>query len=312
MSGPLLVDSAELGPGGEPMKIACEFRNLTKKFGSVTALEAVSLKIPTQSVVGLLGKNGSGKTTLLRHIIGLLLPTDGACVTLGVASDRLGADELSRIGMVHQENRFLDWMRVEQHLGYVASFYPRWDRDREGRLLKELELDRKAKVGRLSPGNAQKLAIILAVCHHPQLLLLDEPVSSLDPIAREKLLEFLLELVRDDTETIVISSHVLRDIEKVVDHIVCLDNGSTLLSGSLDDLQERFSEWIVTSKAGRLPVYFVEPFVLRAEGNSFQARVFVRDANGSLQTFKKKYEAEVEIKPLNLERMFPLFLEEKP
>jgi ABC-2 type transport system ATP-binding protein len=294
------------------MKYAFELNQLTKKFGSVTALDGVSLAIPPGSVVGLVGQNGSGKTTLLRHLIGLTLPTSGNCTTLETDSAELGPEQLSRIGAVHQENRFLTWMTVEQHLNYVGSFYETWDRDLQARLLKDLDLDRSARVGALSTGNAQKLGILLAVCHHPELLVLDEPVSALDPIARETLLAFLLELLQEKTQTIVVSSHILRDIEKIVNWVVCLKGGKVKVDASLDDLQERFSEWVVTSKTGKLPVYFEEPYILVTEGNSFQAQVFVRDANGSQAEFQRKYEADVEKRPLNLERMFPLFLEEKP
>ena len=129
------------------METAFEVRHLTKQFRDVTALDNISLSVPKQAVVGLIGRNGSGKTTLLRHIIGLYLPTSGSCTTLGCASESLGADELSRIGVVHQENRFLDWMRVKQLLRYVASFYKHWDRELEQRLLEELELEPAARVG---------------------------------------------------------------------------------------------------------------------------------------------------------------------
>lgn len=301
-------------PGGDSRgtgRAVCEVRDLTKRFGSVTALERVTLDIPAGSVVGLIGRNGSGKTTLLRHLIGLQLPTSGSCTTLGRACDKLGRDELARVGVVHQENRFVEWMTVEQHLAYVGSFYPRWDKEREARLLRELELDRKAQVGNLSPGNAQKLGILLAVCHHPELLFLDEPVSALDPIAREMMLKFLFELLEDAGRTIVISSHVLRDVEKIVDHVICLDRGHVRHAAPLDELQERFGEWLVTSKSGKLPVYFPERYVLSHEGTSFEARLFVRDANGALAEFRAAYDAEVTMRPLNLERLFPLLLEEK-
>ena len=129
------------------MKYAFELNHLTKKFGSVTALDGVSLAIPPGSVVGLVGQNGSGKTTLLRHLIGLSLPTSGNCTTLGADTAELGPEQLSRIGVVHQENRFLSWMTVEQHLNYVGSFYENGDRALQARLLKDLDLDRTARVG---------------------------------------------------------------------------------------------------------------------------------------------------------------------
>lgn len=290
---------------------AFELRDVTKQFGSVTALDRVTVSIPPRSVVGLIGRNGSGKTTLLRHLVGLALPTRGSCYTLGVSAGELGSAELSRIGVVNQENRFIDWMSVDEHIRYVSSFYPHWDRDLETRLLKDLELDRRARVGALSPGNVQKLAVILAVGHHPDLLLLDEPVSALDPISRAGMLRFLVELLQEGTRTIVISSHVLTDIERMVDHVICLHQGRLRVSAGFDELRERFCEWMVTSKNGRLPVYFPERYVVAHQGNSFQAVVSVRDAGDRLPEFKIRYEAEVAIRPLNLERLFPLLLEEK-
>jgi ABC-2 type transport system ATP-binding protein len=287
-----------------------EARELTKTFGSVTALDRVDVAVPRGSIVGLVGKNGSGKTTLLRHLLGLYLPTRGASITLGVASGELGRDQLARIGAVHQESRFLDWMTVEQHVRYVASFYPRWDRDREQRLCRDLELDADALVGALSPGNVQKLALVLAMGHHPELLVLDEPVSALDPIVRNTLLSFLVELTATDEATVVVSSHVLRDIEQIVDRVICLDVGRVTTEASLDELQERYAEWRVLAPLGGLPDRFDEPFVLRQQVNGRQALLLVRRAAAELETFRRRHGVEVEIRPLNLERLFPLLVEE--
>lgn len=292
------------------MESAFEVKNLTKTFGDVTALDNVSVSVPGPAVVGLIGRNGSGKTTLLRHVIALYLPTSGHCTTLGCPSDKLGSDELSRIGVVHQENRFLEWMKVEQQLRYVSSFYKRWDKDLEQRLVDELELEPSARVGTLSPGNAQKLGIILAVCHRPDLLILDEPISGLDPITREQFLRFLLELLHQDANTIVISSHVLHDVEKVINRVICLDRGRIKADASLDDLQERFAEWRVTVKAGRLPTHFEENYVVSQEVDSYQARLLVKGASDSLDAFKTRYGVDVDSSPLNLESMFPLLLQE--
>ena len=292
------------------MESAFEVKNLTKAFGDVTALDNVSVAVPKPAVVGLIGRNGSGKTTLLRHVIGLYLPSSGQCTTLGCPSDKLGPGELSRIGVVHQENRFLEWMKVEQQLRYVSSFYKNWDRDLEVRLLGELELEPSARVGTLSPGKAQKLGIILAVCHRPDLLILDEPVSGLGPITREQFLKFLLELLQQDAITIVISSHVLHDIEKVINRVICMDRGRVRADASLDDLQERFAEWRVSVKTGRLPTHFLEDFILSQEVDSYQARLLVNGASDNLDAFKMKYGVDVAGSPLNLERMFPLLLQE--
>lgn len=289
---------------------AFETRALTRRFGRELALDALTLAVPKGSIVGLIGRNGCGKTTLMRHLVGLQLPTSGSCTTLDRPSHELGADELRRIGIVHQESRLLEWMTVEQHLVYVASFYRTWDAQRQARLVKELELEMNARVATLSPGNVQKLAILLAVCHRPELLLLDEPVSALDPIARERLLAFLLELIREDFSTIVISSHVLRDVERVVDRIVCLEQGRLVVNEPLDDLKERYAGWRVVSSNGGLPERFEEAWVLQQEGDRRQATLLVRGTAADRAEFERRHHAVVVEEPLNLERVFPLLLEE--
>ncbi len=287
------------------MTNAIETKALTKVFGQNVALDALDLAIPAGRVVGLIGRNGSGKTTLLNHVLGLQLPTRGTCETLGRPSDRLDPALLQQIGVVHQDNRFLDALSVEDHLHYVSTFYPTWDHARRKKFLEELELDPKAKVKTLSPGNKQKLAVLLAVCHGPRLLLLDEPVSAMDPIAREALLRFLLDMLQEDPCTIVISSHVLRDVERVVDWIVCLDEGRLVENVALDELQERYAQWKVTSPEGNLPERIDEDYVLESDGDRHQARLLVRDGAAHQDAFRSRYAAEVQASPVNLERIFP-------
>lgn len=291
------------------MEYPIQTENLTKRFDKVLALDGVSLAIRPQSIVGLLGRNGCGKTTLLDHVVGLYLPTEGAVRTLGVDSAALGHDQLSSIGFVPQEIRLLDWMTVEQQLRYVSSFYPQWDSGRQARLLQDLDLDLDKRVGALSTGNLQKLAIILAVCHHPELLILDEPVSDLDPIVRARLLEFLLEVLREDQATIVVSSHILRDVEKIVDWVVCLDDGRVIADAALDDLKEQYSEWRVSSVGGELPQSFSEPFVLEQQVRGREGLLRVRADRANSSVFCVTHGVTVETHPLNLEQIFPLLLE---
>jgi ABC-2 type transport system ATP-binding protein len=221
------------------MSHVIEMRGVTKRYGRTVALDDVTVSIPRRSIVGLVGRNGSGKTTLLRHVTGLVLPDRGDCRTLGESASKLGRRELSRLGAVHHDDRLLDWMRAGQLVGYVSSFHDEWDRELERTLVAALDLDLQARVGTLSPGMRQKLCLVLATCHHPELLLLDEPLSDLDPIARRSVLGMLLERFSSDDMTIVISSHMLRDIEPVVDRIVCLEAGRVVADDPLDDLKER-------------------------------------------------------------------------
>jgi ABC-2 type transport system ATP-binding protein len=289
---------------------AFELRDLTKRFGDVVALDQVTVSVPSGSVVGLIGKNGSGKTTMIRHVVGLLLPTSGECITLGRLARELGYAELARIGIVHHEGSYLYWMTAEQQIRYVSSFYPTWDRDLERRLVAELELPLRRRVAALSSGDAQKLGLILAVTHHPSLLLLDEPMSGLDPIARERTLRFLLELIRTDESTIVISSHMLHDVQGIVDRVVCLDRGRICAAEPLDDLLERWAEWIVTAR-GSLPHLFDEPFIVAQHVNGRRAQLVVLNAAEQLAGFRERHDVEVEINAVNLERIFPHLVHER-
>lgn len=287
------------------MNCVFQAEQLTKRFNGKTVLDGIDLEIRGPAIIGLLGRNGCGKTTLMRHITGLYLPTEGRASTLGQPTGELAQEQLNRIGFVPQEVQLLDWMTVEQHLEYVSSFYPVWDLERQARLLERLELDKDDMVGTLSSGNLQKLSIILAVCHHPEFLVLDEPVSDLDPIVRSELLEFLLEVLREDEAVILVSSHVLRDVEKIVDRVVCLDGGHITTDAALDDLKESYMQWVVRKPDGVLPDIFSEPFILDQEISGRQAKLVVRDEANGLDAFCRNHQVEVEASPLNLEEMFP-------
>lgn len=287
-------------------------QRLTRRFGDKVALDGIDLDLSPSSVTGLIGRNGSGKTTLIHTIVGLLLPDSGQASTFGTRVEDLGERELSRIGAVFQENRLMGWMTVAGHLAFARQHHAEWDARREETLLAALELNPKERVGSLSPGNAQKLALLLAVCPRPELLLLDEPVSALDPIAREELLSFLLDLVREDDATILISSHVLVDIERVVDRIVCLERGRIVHEGDLDDLLEGYAEWLVTAPPGELPASFQQGFgedwVLERRGTGRQTLLFVRTglrAEARRLQFEADHGVLVEARPANLERIFP-------
>ncbi len=288
------------------------FEAITQRFGSHTALRDVSLALPAGRIIGLLGRNGAGKTTLLHIAAGLLPPTAGECTTLGTPSGKLDTPQLTRLGLVQQEGRYLEWMTVRQHLDFNASFYPRWDRDLERRLLEALELDPKRKIVQLSPGDRQKVGILLGTCHRPALLLLDEPMSSLDPIVRRRLLDFLLELLRDDGATVVISSHILNDVEKIVDWIVALEAGELVENSPFDLLQESYAEWTLTSTNGALPAAFAEPFVLSRQGDARQAILRVRTSDTEAAArFAAAHHAEIRTRPLNLDEMFPLLTSQR-
>jgi ABC-2 type transport system ATP-binding protein len=280
------------------------FEKVTKAFGRRDALQSVSLNIAPARIVGLVGTNGSGKTTLLRHIPGIYLPTQGECFTLGKPARKLGAADLARIGMVHQHEEFLSWMNVRELISYVGSFYPTWDTDLQDRLVRDFELDPQTKAKSLSPGNRQRLSLILATCHRPELLLLDEPLSDLDPLARERILKMILDVFRDHQPTIIISSHLLHDIERIINHVCLLDGGRLILDEPLDNLHERFAEWSVVSINGGLPTHFSEPWIVSQSGDARSRVLIVSDSSRHVEAFRQRYGASVEPRSLNLERIF--------
>lgn len=288
------------------------FQQVSKRYPKgPTALREVSFDLPAGAVAGLIGRNGSGKTTLLNAAVGLIVPTAGEVRTFDQPADRLTDAHRARLGCVYQEATYLEWMSVAEQLAFVASFFPRWDTDRVERLLKVLQLDRKARIARLTPGDQQKLSLVIAVAHHPELLLLDEPVSSLDPIARAEMLAFMIELLREDGCTIVISSHVLRDIETIVDHVICLESGARLVAEPLDVFLERYEEWILESPDGRLPNGAVPAGVVESQGSGRQARwVVSTDRRNELESaLGRDFAARlVTCRPLNLERAYPILL----
>lgn len=287
-------------------------KHLYRTFKEKTALDDVTFDLKPGTVTGLIGRNGSGKTTLIKTMVGLLLPTHGSASTFGTSIEKMSGTELGRVGAVFQDNGLLNWMSVANHLDFARHHHTNWDMQRQVQLLDVLELNPDDNVGSLSPGNAQKLAVMLAVCPRPEFLLLDEPVSAMDPIARDELLSFLLELVRQDDATIVISSHVLVDIERVVDRVLCLDAGKVKHHGDLDDLLESYADWLVTAPAGTDPVAltkgFNEDWILERRGTGRQALLLVKtgaNPGQRLSEFKTRHGLEVEVRPANLERIFP-------
>jgi len=285
---------------------------LTKRFDDVRALDEVSLEIGTGRIVGLLGANGGGKSTLLRHMVGLYLPDRGSCNTFGVKAEKLSAEELSRIGYVHQEGSLIDWMTAAQLVRYVAAYYPTWNPELEAAFIDRFELPLNQRVGAMSPGQRQKLAILLAVAFEPELLILDEPAAALDPIARQQFLELLLEIIQNQGRTILISSHILSDIEKVIDHVLILDQGKLLRDCTFDELREEFMRVRLTSLNGP----FSGPVEIRGmvarEQSERQAVVTMRSVyRDTLDSTVAALHCEIEPLPISFEETYAMVVRGK-
>jgi ABC-2 type transport system ATP-binding protein len=212
-----------------------EANGLGKRYGRKWALTDCTLEIPTGHVVGLVGPNGAGKSTLLNLSVGLLAPTAGTVKVLGGVPASNPA-QLGRVGFVAQDTPTFSGLSVADHLGLGAHLNPGWDQNlAEGRI-DQLGLDPEQKAGKLSGGQRAQLALTLAVAKRPEVLILDEPVASLDPLARREFLQILMETVADQEVSVVLSSHLVADLERVCDYLVVLVDSRVQIAGPVDDL----------------------------------------------------------------------------
>jgi len=221
------------------MTNAISIQSVVKRFGPKTVLDGVDLEIPAGTVVGLLGTNGSGKTTLLKCLVGLLRPQSGKCEILGEPSWDLSPDAKARIGYVPQVISLFPWMTVFDLVRYTASFYTNWNETLCNRLIGELGLPMLDRVGTLSVGQLQKLAILTAISHEPDVLILDEPAASLDPMARRQFLQLIIDLAEPAKRTVLFSTHITSDLERVADRVAVLKDGRVAYFGLLEELKEQ-------------------------------------------------------------------------
>jgi ABC-2 type transport system ATP-binding protein len=218
---------------------AVEAEALGKRYGRRRwALRDCTLRIPAGRVAGLVGVNGAGKSTLLHLAVGLLRPSAGSITVLG-EPPAAGPAALARVGFVAQDAPLYPALTVADHLGLVRHLNPGWDEEAAGARVAALGLDRDQPAGRLSGGQRAQLALTLAVAKRPDVLVLDEPVASLDPLARREFLQGLMAAVADADLTVVLSSHLLADVERVGDHLIVLDGGRVQVAGDIDDLLAR-------------------------------------------------------------------------
>ena len=211
---------------------------LTRRFGATTALASVTLDVPRGGVYGLVGANGAGKTTLIRHILGLLRAESGSVRVFDrdPVADPVGV--LSRIGYLSEENDLPGWMRVDELIRYSRAFYPAWDDAYAEELRRTFALDPAAKIKTLSKGQKARAGLLVALAYRPELLVLDEPSSGLDPIVRRDIVGAILRTIADEGRTVLFSSHLLDEVEQVADHVTMIVRGTIALSAPLHELKE--------------------------------------------------------------------------
>jgi ABC-2 type transport system ATP-binding protein len=282
-------------------------RKLGKTIGRKAILHDISVDAEPGSVVGIIGKNGAGKTTLMDVLLGFSPVTSGSAEIFGHDSFNLPGDIRARIGFVPQRDELVNMLDGRQHLEMTAALLGKWNRELTNRLQTawELPMDRDAR--KLSGGERQKLSILLALGHEPELLVLDEPVAALDPIARRQFLQELLAIAGSASRTVLFSTHIVSDLERVADTIWIVRDGTVVWAGPLDALKESVVRLNITAQGTlppRLPLEGV--LSLRVAGHRANAVVSRWDED-ALPGLRARLHAEIEVEPLSLEDLFVEF-----
>lgn len=217
-----------------------EVTDLSRTFGGKRALDDVSFRATAGQVYGLVGSNGAGKTTLLKHLLGLLRAESGAVRVFGLDPVRDPVGVLGRVGYLSEERELPEWMRIDELLRYTQAYHPTWDASYARTLLETFALDPSKKVKALSKGMRAQAGLIAAVAHRPELLILDEPSSGLDAVVRRDILDAIVRTVADDGRTVIFSSHLLDEVERMSDHVTLMRQGRVVLGGVLDEVRRDY------------------------------------------------------------------------
>jgi ABC-2 type transport system ATP-binding protein len=224
---------------------------VSRSFGQKRALDGVSFQAAEGQVYGLVGANGAGKTTLIKHLLGLLRATSGSVRVFGLDPVRDPVGVLRRVGYLSEEQELPEWMRIDELMRYTQAYHPGWDMAYARELLDTFGLDASKKIKDLSKGMRAQTGLVAAVAHRPALLILDEPSSGLDPVVRRDILDAIVRTVADDGRTVIFSSHLLEEVERMSDHVTMLHQGRVALDGALDDVRSAYR---------RSSVHFGTPF----------------------------------------------------
>lgn len=280
--------------------------DLRKTFpGNVVAVHGLDLAVPEGCVYGLIGRNGAGKTTTIRLLMGLLHADGGSARILGRNLWTAPREHRARIAYVSQTQQLHGWMTLAELSHYVAQFYPQWDQRLAAQLTDRFGLPSHTQVGLLSGGEQRKVALLLAVAACPEVLLLDEPAAGLDPIARRELIEVLVDALAQRPLTVLFSTHILADLERLADQVGMMDRGRMISSERLDVIQSQTKRVQVIFPGTAPPPDFRVPGTLRsyAEGPVVTAIVRLED-EAQLTPVRNLSDVRVNVYPLGLEDVF--------
>lgn len=237
---------------GQAMPLQAQDLHLA--YGQRAVLRGVDLDLPAGEVLGLIGRNGAGKSSLIGCLVGLLRPQSGQACVMGAPALQLDDARKQQLGYVPQQPQAFGWMRIGQLFDYLSQLYPHWDPAHAAALLERFALTPDRAIGKLSPGEAQRLAVVRALAPRPTLLVLDEPASALDPVARRELLREIVSQAADSGTTVLFSSHIVSDLERIASRVAFLHDGRVLLDQRLDTVKDSVVRVrIPADAASRLP-----------------------------------------------------------
>ncbi len=286
------------------MDLPVQLKNLHRQLGNVTVLRGLTAAVAPGHVVALLGKNGCGKTTLLETILGFAFPSAGEASLWGTPATAIDGVIKNRIGFVPQQDELLAGLNGHDHLDLFKAFRQQWNQALVDRLTVEWLVPMDINVAKMSVGQRQKLSILLALAHEPDLLILDEPVASLDPIARRQFLQQLVEIAADENRAVVFSTHIVSDVERVANNVWILRDGVFAYQGGLDELKESFA---------RVTLVFETPFnqkidlphLVKQKSNGNQTVLtFLNWQPEMREIFAQEFSAKVHVEYLGLEDIF--------
>jgi ABC-2 type transport system ATP-binding protein len=221
-----------------PAPPVVDVQRLSRTFGAAKALDEVSLVVPRGGVFGLIGTNGAGKTTLIKHLLGMLRAECGSVRVFGLDPVQNPVGVLGQIGYLSEVRDLPDWMRVGQLMRYTQAFFPTWDEHYAEELREAFGLDVNARIKNLSRGQLARAGLLVALAHRPALLVLDEPSSGLDPIVRRDILAAIIRTIAEEGRTVLFSSHLLDEVERVADWVAIIDRGRILLTAPMDEIKD--------------------------------------------------------------------------
>src|SRR2546423_12112337 len=283
---------------------AVELENLGRNFGKFEAVKGVDLKVLKGTVFGLLGVNGAGKSTIIKMLVGHLRPTYGRIRLLGRPLEEDPVEIRKRVAYV-SENRYLyDWMTVAESLRFTRAFHANWADEKAESLLKRFSLPPEKKVRHLSRGNRARLCLLLALAFNPELIILDEPTSGLDPIVRRDFIENIVAEISEEGKTVLFSSHIVEEVERVADYVGIINEGELLMVSSIDEIKASHKRVRYATNGTRPEVTGV-PGVLAIENGRHEQVLTVHGfGDETVRALAERGVASPEVLPISLEDIF--------